>query len=322
MPPSQRQTNFPDDPENVVTQFANRTFDFFSYPAELFRDINANFLRAVDLAVYLDVVFRIAQTIMTINKYWNMSSIGKPPGDARVDEITGKKWGLKASPQQKMAARLTSPAVLNAISIIFVALLTTAFWTLYSPFFEAFADGCIDHGPDDILNGLTNGTMIFRNSFTLSFGFAVQEGDDIVTTNVDELNVKRELDCEREFRETAERFENQLNLFNAIKRDFDSSLEFRNELVSCLRLDAVDAVGDPPVLLEEELFDDAFFTDFIELRDAVYNCSAIPVCPISCDDPLEFLIRNSVFDQSCAAELWFHASLLGSMLVVFTFVST
>lgn len=295
-----------------------RTFDFFSYEDTIFADIEADFNLVIDLAIYADILYRVVKSLLLVNKYWNLSAIGKPPGDARVEEISGKNWGLKASPEQKLAAIVTHPLVLNIVSAVFISLLTAFFWFFYGGFYDEFTDGCVVHDHTEIPT-VSNGTMIFRNMYSLSFGFAVREGDTIQTSNVDRLNVEREVNCEQEFQISSEDFRNQVDLFVAILNDYLVTQAFREEVVTCLDLSGIDSSGGTS--LEAIMNNEVFLQNLTVPEDAVYNCTSIPQCEVECNDPNDNLFGQEVHAAACSTELWIHATFLGVILIAFTFIS-
>ena len=58
-------------------------------------------------------------------------------------------------------------------------------WSIYEPFFTAYSDGCVNNDAQAVEAGAADGTMIYRNLFTIGFQYATGEGDSIVTTEVD-----------------------------------------------------------------------------------------------------------------------------------------
>lgn len=80
------------------------------------------------------------------------------------------------TPDQRVAKIITHPFTIALVSGIFLALMTSAFWLAYSPFFDRYVEGCIDNGPSNIENGESNGTMIYRNAFAVSYQYAASDG--------------------------------------------------------------------------------------------------------------------------------------------------
>lgn len=316
--PSELSTNFTEIVDAVVSIFPDRAFDFFSYPASVFNDITLNINFAIDVAIYLDIAFRVVRTYMTIMRYWNVSRLGKPPGDVRVDEVKGRQFGVKKTAAQKNIALLTHPFLVNGIALVFIISFVTLLWKLYEPFYIEYRGGCVENGPVEINQGLNNGTMIYRNLFTASFNFAVGPGDVVATSSVDSLNVRRETTCQDNFENTAEVFDNQVNLFSAIVADYDNTLSLRNELVTCIDFNDLDNTVDSDT--QNIIQDPSFFVDMEEMLDGVYNCSVLPLCSVQAEDPNVPDFEFRTHEIACDAELWLHSTFFSVLMIFITYV--
>eukprot|EP00511_Aplanochytrium_stocchinoi_P010130 CAMPEP_0204862568 /NCGR_PEP_ID=MMETSP1348-20121228/2637_1 /ASSEMBLY_ACC=CAM_ASM_000700 /TAXON_ID=215587 /ORGANISM="Aplanochytrium stocchinoi, Strain GSBS06" /LENGTH=917 /DNA_ID=CAMNT_0052012589 /DNA_START=120 /DNA_END=2870 /DNA_ORIENTATION=- len=318
--PTQTKIDFPDNQEEFLALFPNNTriLEFYSYEPSVFNTLRTNLALVANLAVYADILFRVLHTVYLINKYWNLSNLGKPPGDARLNEISGRGWGLKATPDQKLARMLTHPVFIAMVSLLFTGLITWTAWAIYEPFFNAYVDGCVNHNAADIDAGKSTGTMIFRNFNTIGFQYAASTGDNILTAEVDKVNLIADVECEDFFTNSSENYKEQLIIQSALNEDYLESVSFNTEIKTCLNLDAIDLARGTTLGARVEL---AVFTDgLVEMEDAIYNCSAVGGCDFDCNDPGSVSIRNNAHRTSCTSEWWIHSTICGTTMVLLTFI--
>eukprot|EP00924_Labyrinthula_sp_SR-Ha-C_P005501 augustus_masked-scaffold_62-processed-gene-0.6-mRNA-1 protein AED:1.00 eAED:1.00 QI:0/-1/0/0/-1/1/1/0/1002 len=313
-------TVYPNISENIVSELPPINLSFFAYSEGIFQNIAANFYLAKKIAEYTDILYRIITTVSLFNKYWNLSAIGKPPADVRLETAVGEAAGLKEDKYLKLANKLTSPWVAAVVAFIFVILIILSFLGLYSPFFIAYKHGCVNHDADDIAAGLSPGTLVYNNMFSTSFEYTVQEGDDILRTELNKLNVLVETDCEHSFQESVQLYENQLNQFNDIRSDFVDTVKFRDEILGCLNLQALEDRLSAEDNITGPLTKPEFNTQMIGIEDAFYKCENIESCDdIVCDDPPVRLYQQKNHELACETEWYFHANFLSVILSVLTF---
>jgi len=318
--PVPTQIDFPENKEEFLALFPNNTrlFDFYVYEASVFNTLSSNLAFVVDLAVYADIIWRVTHTVYLINKYWNLSNLGKPPGDVRINSISGKNWGLKATPDQKVARLLTHPFTIASVSLFFTILIVFTMWSIYEPFFTAYSDGCVNNDAQAVEAGAADGTMIYRNLFTIGFQYATGEGDSIVTTEVDRINLIAEIDCESFFANSSEANLAQAEIQEAIREDYLESLTLNEELKTCLNLEAIDI--DQGSNLETRA-GSTLYDGLTELLDATYDCSAVGgSCSIGCPDPASVSLQNNAHRSGCTFEWWMHASVVGTSLIIVVFI--
>lgn len=324
--PSQKQADPTEFVDNIVSSFPDRDLDFFAYDASVFRSIELGIDNFIVSAILIDVMVRILLSISKFNKYWKLSKLGKPPGDVRVKELIGQHFGVKKTSQQKMIDRLTHPAVLNGLTMLFVILMITVVYAMYRPFFLAYIEGCRENDLEDIRNNESDvdGTMIFNNVVAASLTYAAQSGDAVVTTSVDILNNQREVECEANTIRTVDTSEDQLELYNAIRSDYENTLSFRNEIVFCMNLASFDL--NRGTNTEEEMNDSSFNFSFqTELQNGVFDCGVLSLCDISatCNfgEREERLVEDEAFVFACDAEQFIHGTVLSSLLIFLIYVT-
>eukprot|EP00924_Labyrinthula_sp_SR-Ha-C_P005511 augustus_masked-scaffold_62-processed-gene-0.14-mRNA-1 protein AED:1.00 eAED:1.00 QI:0/-1/0/0/-1/1/1/0/1014 len=313
-------TQFPNVSENIVSELPDSALSFFSYSEDLFGEIAANFELAKQIAKYSDIIYRLITTIALLNKYWNLSAIGKPPADVRLETAVGAKAGLKEDKYVRLAKLLTSPWVVAATSLVFIALITVAFFSLYTPFFDAYKDGCVDHDSDEIASGLSDGTMIYNNMLTTSFEYTVQDGDKLLSTDLNKLNVRIQTDCEFTFQQSLQSYENQLNQYSEIYPDFNYTVTFRNEILDCLAVSDLENELGSSGGITNPLSESVFDLQMEDMQDSFYKCDNIVACPnAGCSDPSLVLYQQRNHELACESEWFFHANFLSVMLTALTF---
>ena len=93
----------PDSPEDIINVTPERIYDLFLYDSDVFKFLRLNLDSFADYAILFDTIFRIIHTIFIINKYWTLSGVGTPPGDARINKVAGGIFGLRETFDQKVA---------------------------------------------------------------------------------------------------------------------------------------------------------------------------------------------------------------------------
>lgn len=305
--------------DDLIASLPNRSLDFYAYDPSIFTSIQQNLITAGDLLIWADICWRILHTAIIINKYWTLSSIGKPPGDVRFGSSAGSKFGQKLTPDQRIARILTHPFTIAIVVFTFLGLMTWSFWYAYSPFFYEYVDGCVRNTPADIELGLDDGTMIYRNAFATAFQFAASDGDTIATNRVDELNLLRDFDCRVNLEDSKQVFENQLVDYSSLVRDFLESKQFNDEIVECLDLAQIDTDFSAGLVAKTT---DPIYDDPLNplSASAIYNCSATNTCSARCADPSRAIIQAQSHETACTLEWWLHGSILGWLMIIVTFI--
>ena len=190
-----------------------------------------------------------------------------------------------------------------------------------------YKDGCVFTTPSQIADGDNNGTLVFQNMYSLSLGHSTAEGDSERKNRLDKLNVQQESACEAFEPDSLEKFQNQIQLHDALRKVYNPRRNLQKEIFTCLDTTALDEFSldnfqNDAFLIQEHLAD-SFFVDIdVPLDNGVYNCGIKAFCdPNECTGPIVRIFQEKVFDAACESEMWIHASMLSGILVVLAFVS-
>lgn len=313
-------TILPTSSDELINDTPLRAFDLFLYPSSIFQSFAVNINKLIDYLLLFDVIFRVIHTLFIIRKYWLLSSIGKPPGDARIHSVAGGKFGIHETFDQKIARWVTHPFVLVLVGFIFVGLIAVTFWLVYEPLYNQYVETCIGTSRLAFIAGTNtgNGTMIYRNGFSLASNFAFSEGDSIIQEKGSRLNARRDGDCRSESFESTRDFNNDAALNFAVLQDYLRSRSLNEELRTCLDVAAIDSAQGTDFVTETS--SGVWEEDFEEMTSAIYNCSKIEPCEIKCAGPSNAVVTREVYTAACVAEWWIHGSLMGCVMVVVMFV--
>ena len=318
--PVRVETLLPESPDELINDTPLRAFDLFLYPESIFQSFALNIQQFVDLLIMFDVVFRVVHTLFIIRKYWLLSTIGKPPGDARIHRVAGGKFGIHETFDQKVARLVTHPFVLVGVAFIFVGLIAATFWLVYEPLYNQYVDTCVKTSRLEFIAGTNegNGTMLYRNGLSIASNFAFANGDNIIQEDGSKLNARRDSDCRRESFDTTRDYNNDAALNYAILQDYANSLSLNEELRTCLDIGAIDSAFSTAFVAETT--SGVWELEFENMTSAIYNCSKISPCEIGCAGPSNDVVTRDVYTGACVAEWWIHGSLMGSVMTVVMFV--
>lgn len=310
---------------NFLSDVDPRTFSFYVYKDITAEDLANQWNSLISTALTFDYLFRIFRTLQIIKKYWNVSAIHTPPADVRTDDMQDKGLAVDTSnPLQKIAALLAHPAttciVMTAIGFVIMSL----FVALYRPIYDNYVQGCVRFNDE---NG--NGTLISNNAYSISYGYAASDGDKTTTLQIDRLNAKREVDCEREIEISSKIYEDQQKEWDFVFRQHRDMAYQQSALRDCVDLDAAQtteagaasAATDGNVTDLRDVVPGSWCMEPIPpLENGILSCQDL-VCKTSrCRGPDQPTIRKDTWKASCYVEWYLHAQLLGSLMVILTFI--
>lgn len=314
--------------QSLFVELTNHSnWDFYTYGEDVVSSIDTGISDMSDLILAFDLLFRVVRTVLIIRKYWSLTALATPPGDARIKADFGAGWGPRKTPMQRMASLLLNPVVLTILTTATLSVLLYTFWWAYEPLYDEYVDSCVEANFQDIANGDASGTMLFRNGYQVVFQYASSEGDALAAKRVDDLNVGRDLVCNQEGFDDTVLFNAQVERFNALMERLAETVNQNLVLRECLDLSSVP-------LLEAQVLDAAYDLD-PPLPDplAIYNCSNVQSCSkirASSDNPTgeagvcpgvsQSVLQSVTHSAACTTENWWHGYLFSSFLVVSCFI--
>jgi hypothetical protein len=181
-------------PKTHAAALENRLYSFFVYDSITATSFQEAWDNLKATAINFDYAFRAIYTIQLIIKYWRVSAIDAPPADVRIDHMQDKGMASdQRSSIAKLAAFLAHPMTQIIVLLIFFGVILSVFLGMYLPIYNNYVEGCI-YQPTSV----GNGTMLSANVYAVSYSYASTDGDRTTILEIDQINVKRELDCTNE----------------------------------------------------------------------------------------------------------------------------
>ncbi|GBG26212.1 Hypothetical Protein FCC1311_024332 [Hondaea fermentalgiana] len=304
------------------------SWDFYAYNSSIISQISDGFQDMSDLILTFDTVFRVMYTLIIINKYWSLTGLATPPGDARIKAESGAGWGPKKTLVQKLAAIFLNPIFITLVSVTGVSLVLYMFWWAYSPLYFAYVESCVQNDWRDIEAGTVNGTMLYRNAYSVVFQYACATGDTLAQTRTDDINVGRDFFCSKQTYDDTIYYNDQVELFDDLYERFESTVNQNAALVECLNLANIDAQENTDFEVRVALANFAY--EFGPLtQSAIYDCDNVQGCDAirgkdevqsQAEGPDEDLLQSVTFDATCNSEYWVHANLFSGFMVISVYI--
>lgn len=303
-------------------------WDFYAYDDSIIAQVSGGIEEMSDLILIFDIIFRIFQTFLIIQKYWSLTGLATPPGDARIKSDYGAGWGPQQTPLQKMAALILNPIVITLLSVTAVAVVFSSFWYAYSPLYYEYVDSCTSTDWRGIEAGEANGTMLYRNAYSAVFQFACSDGDALAQSRTDDINVGKDVECSKQSFDDTVLYNAQVDRFNELNKRFYSTVSQNAALVECLNLAYIDTqLGENFQYRTSRPNFDYVFGPLSS--SAIYNCTNVQGCASirgkdqiqsQAEGPDTDLLRSVMFDASCSSEYWLHATLFAGISVMAVFI--
>lgn len=302
--------------QDILQDFPFSPIHLYSYGNIDPRLMLGQWNQITNLALIMDYMYRILRSISIIRQYMKISEVLAPPADMRIGTKT--KSIRHQTPDQVMARLLTHPGVNLGMALIFIGICSSLFLKLYLPFFNEYSRGCNGNGGEEYWQE-SNGTMITRNANTIALQVASGKGDSITSTEIDRINVQRELDCSKNS-DLVTRQQKRLREENAYTRGkFTDLMEQVTAFQDCIRVTAVD------LQLNGTRVHDALFSPLCDqsglpqLDPYEFQCSNIDICRPECIGPNKLAIEKATMDAGCTGEHYIHSGILGTALSAMTF---
>jgi len=332
------------DPKNFESNYLDnvnrRVWDkFYVYTGLDVEKLMQAWQQLIGTALIFDYLFRVFRTLQIIRKYWRVSALSLPPADVRTDHMQSKglSYGNRNT-AQKLAACIAHPATacitLSAMAAAIIVLLIS----LYLPLYKNFIRGCINNQIVCKSNA-TNaydfgpGTMISNNAYGISYSYAASEGDKVTTVEVDKVNGRKEIVCNRELDRSQQIMNNDDREWNFI-RNSHRDLQYQAfALRDCINVTAVDAfnatapsqaTANNVTHLRDVLPGGHCSVFFETLPRALFNCSDITCSTkeVLCKKVDKDTMIVNTWKASCFSEWYVHATFLGSIMVTTVYILT
>jgi len=317
--------------QELFAQLTNHSaWDFYAYPTSVYDEVNSGLTRMSDLVLGFDLAFRVIYTIIIMRKYWNLTALATPPGDARIKSDYGSGWGPKKTILQKIAAILLNPVVITILTVSTISVLLYIFWYAYSPLYYEYVDSCVKANYSEIDDGKATGTMLYRNGYSSLFQFAASEGDKVAVQRTDEINVNRDVECSSQSFDDTVFFNAQVKRFNELLERIEIAFTKMDALKECLDLPAIDANFSETF---SDAADDPVFTSTDNFTEpstlAIYDCSVVQGCQAirtvndsdtECSGPGKNFLKLATHRAACSSENWFHAYLFATFMIIAVFI--
>ena len=312
--------------DTLLQGLARRTYSFYAYDGFSVRDLERAWDNLINTALGFDYAFRVLHTLMMVRKYWKVSAITLPPGDARHDSVQGSATSVdQSNTLQKVAAIMTHPYFIALVLLAMASVCVSLFISIYLPFYQEYVNNCV-------FGSYTgNGTMITRNAYVVSYNYAAGDGDKRTTEGINQLNTQRTLDCQNELISSQKQ-----QRANENEEQFISS-KYRNmqyqafSLYMCLDGTSIQSTYPSATWQANSLPPTTKWSDVVpsapcnvtlkKLRDATFNCSNVFASNNLCLGPDAPSILLSTWTAGCMAEWRIHTLILSSLMVIIMFVA-
>ena len=277
-----------------------------------------------NLALILDYTYRAFRSISIALTYWKVSAVLAPPADVRVgDHSKGVLQKKQVSPDVATANLVTNPVIDLLLALLFVAIGLSIFVGVYVPLFEDYVNGC------KTLH--SNGTMITNNYYSVSFAAAVSAGDSLISSDIDRVNIKRELLCTKNENLVSNQMQNLQQQWNFNYQQTVQLQQSVEAFKACVNTSKIDLTYGSSLSLAAtngttSSVNAALYTPFCNyfmtpLNQSVFECNNIQACsPAGCRFSNDSTLYTETFLTGCIIERFIHASILGTFLSIFAYI--
>eukprot|EP00924_Labyrinthula_sp_SR-Ha-C_P012867 snap_masked-scaffold_12-processed-gene-1.18-mRNA-1 protein AED:1.00 eAED:1.00 QI:0/-1/0/0/-1/1/1/0/943 len=314
---------------DLLSATIERDFSLYNYPESYYTSFKNGLVQISDLSVLFDTIYRIMQSILLIRKYWTISGINTPPANMQADDASVFK--PKDTQLQAAVKIITNPLVILFLMVLSLVAIISLIYIAYNPLYSAYVEGCLEHTFEEIPEE-AEGTMIFRNAYSISLNLASRDGNALIVTNVDQLNAERQLACTDFFSSSLEQRDDQNSTYLNLVDDVEKLGAIFGPYDECVDWDEFDADGGTEVADimaqsvtlgcndADAILSDERFT--VQLSDdvALYQCQDIPECVIDCTGVDLVTMQKTSFDASCTAEWGLHSYFLIGLLSFFMYL--
>jgi hypothetical protein len=231
----------------------------------------------------------------------------------------------------KAVAIATHPGTVVAVIVLVAALALAAIIPPYSSILDAYVQGCVQS---------KEGTVIINNTFSIAFNYAQSDGNKILMEGFQAYDASRNEICGQHLQGTSDEYNQAVSdLAQAKLSQSENSAQVYliNKCVNFTNMGSpatynytADGARHPQVIIAEAI-DRANDSDIIhpcmplamaqfQLLPAIFNCSNLPPCGISCD-PERTLIATASRQAGCNTEYLVHSFIARFWVTILVFIS-
>jgi hypothetical protein len=293
----------------------------------------------LDWIVWADIMWRVIQSLRIIKRFLSHAGDDLPVIDVRESQTMSKR----RRPAVIFVAVATHPVVVSVI-IAGISLLGFSIGLrLYYPMYTSYRQGCVH---------TKNGTVLTQNAFSVAYNFASQESNEMMADSLSRFDNQRMELCSEHGEPSQRAFQEHDNTMVGSRQSADMMAESLAQYFNCINGSHASFVdkdlfanltggqeGAQNPFKQQQLDASRFFierhsgfikaqpggekayADQYELRGlSVYNCSALPLCEITCKGADERLLEVATWQAGCFSEMLFHSIVFRFIIGVSIFV--
>mmetsp|Transcript_3359 Transcript_3359/g.6107 ORF Transcript_3359/g.6107 Transcript_3359/m.6107 type:complete len:913 (-) Transcript_3359:38-2776(-) len=327
---------------DLTNKFSNISISFEELQAASF-DFNIwlfNLEMMGDVLYYLDLAFRVHQSLRLINKYWSANGIGMPTIDTRAYMPATNPF--KMSVGKLVAVLITHPSINMVLFVLFGVWGFSTIRSIYAPLYKEYVSGCVP------LNG--QGTFITSNLFSLAYNHAYQDGSEKLMKGTESFERNRNRECTSSFFTSMASHNEHHGIFSTVSNLHTTTFTEMATFKKCYDIDTVDGqfedaccgdmgypqctsedpsgftcpqntlmnTGEPFMPPGNYLNEGSCQTEMHgkdwNLEDEIFRCDVLPACDITCNGPHRPKIESVTRQCGCTFEWYLHSAWLQSML--------
>jgi len=272
--------------------------------------------------IVADYVYRSISSFIIIFKYYNMAAIGLP-----VIDVREFKHSKSQNVSYKCYRGLTHPGCMVCGCAFVGIFVIAALIGLYIPMYQSYQEGCVKNTKD--------GTMITRTAYSFAYNYAASDYNDDLVDGLRKYDQDRSGRCadygsasaslqaqsEASMATATEQYDqilSQLVLFDACING--NSSEFPDAVTLGVTADAYPfSAGEIAMRLDCEIVGDYGY-DANEFSNAVFDCSRLPICDMTCDGPDKAAMYAATKEAGCQSEWTVHSGLFRTALALLVYV--
>jgi len=289
------------------------------------------------LFVVLDYVYRGYRSFVIFARFWGRASLAIPDADMRIDRDQVKCRFM--TPRVVAFNVLTSPFMWGALYTVFFAIFVFFLCQMYVPIYNQYIDGCVV--------GETNGTFISNNLYSIAYNYASEDGNEKYFNGMEDYNIEKVDYCSAYSTSSQEQQNEDGLFMDSLKTSQKATRDDMYLMEQCIDSSTMDELfqkaccgktnyddcstygtddgwynsswkcpindySDKPFQTVGEYVAEAgcdepsAWSDW-DLKDAVFYCTDVPDCTITCGGPNKEIIRTTTEQCGCMLEWLIHA---------------
>ena len=283
--------------------------------------------KVVWLATVADMSWRAYRTFRLVARYWSKAALAVPQLDLRGGAAArslsdGLLRTCAADPCKLLGSLCLSPAAGVTLVALALLLVLNAAAALYVPTYLQYVDGCVTPP--------RNGTFFANNVYSVAYNYAAADGNKALLEGLDSFHSTRAANCSAELRGSAREQQGAQMQLDSVLEEHEAASADMRLLRKCLELSALgqDSSSRGHATLDTfNTLDLMLHSPACEVRlanatlhYAVYNCTALPDCEVSCSGPSREVTGTLCRRCGCHSEWYFHGMVLQLLLAIFVFL--